>query len=48
MPLYEIKDGKLKPIKEEDFMLEKDLQKLCDDNLEKLFSLELVKSHFAI
>ena len=48
MPLYEIKDGKLKPIKEEDFKLEKDLQKLCDDNLETLFSLKLVKSQFAI
>jgi len=48
MPLYEIKDGKLKPIREEDFKLEKDLQKLCDDNLETLFSLKLVKSQFAI
>jgi len=26
VPLYEIKDGKLKPIREEDFKLEKDLQ----------------------
>jgi len=48
VPLYEIKDGKLKPIREEDFKLEKDLQKLCDDNLETLFSLKLVKSQFAI
>jgi len=48
VPLYEIKDGKLKPIREEDFKLEKDLQKICDDNLETLFRLKLVKSQFAI
>jgi len=48
MPLYEIQDGKLKPIREEDFKLERNLQKLCDDNLETLFRLKLVKSQFAI
>ena len=48
MPLYEIKDGKLERIREDDFRLEKDLQKICDDNLETLFRLKLVKSQFAI
>ncbi len=48
MPLYAIRDGKLERIREDDFKLEKDLQKLCDDNLETLFSLKLVKSQFAI
>ena len=48
MPLYAIRDGKLERIREDDFKLEKDLQKLCDDNLEALFQLKLVKSEFAI
>jgi len=48
MPLYAIRDGKLERIREDDFKLEKDLQKLCDDNMEALFKLKLVKSQFAI
>ena len=48
MPLYAIRDGKLERIREDDFKLEKDLQKICDDNLETLFRLKLVKSQFAI
>ena len=48
MLLYAVRDGKLERIREDDFKLERDLQKLCDDNLEALFQLKMVKSQFAI
>lgn len=48
MRLYQINKGKLSKIKEEPFRLEKDLQKLVEDNLETLLGLQLVKSEFTI
>ncbi len=49
MTLFKIeKDGKAKEIHEKPFKLEKELQKLCEDNLENIFGLELVKSEFSI
>lgn len=49
MILFKIeKDGKLKQINEKFFKLEKELQTLCEENLEKIFGLVLVKSQFSI
>jgi hypothetical protein len=48
MDIYSVKDEKLNHIEEVDFKLEKDIQKLCDDNLQDLFDLEVIKSQFAI
>jgi len=38
----------LNHIEEVDFGLEKDIQKICEDNLQDLFDLEVVKSQFTI
>ena len=48
MRLYQIDKGKLTKIKEEPFKLERDLQKLVEDNLEMLLGLQVVKSEFII
>jgi len=49
MPLFQIeKDKKLKLINEKPFKLEKEIQKLCEENLEKIFGLKFVKSEFYI
>lgn len=48
MRLYQINKGKLSKIKEEPFKLEKDLQKLIEDNLDTLMRLQVVKSEFSI
>lgn len=48
MRLYQINKGKLSKIKEEAFKLERDLQRLVEDNLETLLGLQVVKSEFAI
>lgn len=42
MPLFRIDGKKLKSIKEKSFSLEKDLQKITEDNLDILFGLEFV------
>lgn len=47
MPLYNI-NHQLKLISETPFKLEKDLQTLTENNLEKVFGLQLVKSEFAL
>jgi predicted transport protein len=47
MPLYHIND-QLNLIRENSFKLEKDLQTLTENNLEKIFGLQLVKSEFAL
>lgn len=47
MPLYNIND-QLYLIRENPFALEKDLQTLTENNLEKVFGLQLVKSEFAL
>jgi len=48
MDIYSIKNGSLTHIEEVDFKLEKDIQKICEDNLKELFDLEVVKSQFTI
>jgi len=47
MPLYNI-NHQLDLIKESPFKLEKDLQTLTENNLEKVFGLQLVKSELAL
>jgi predicted transport protein len=47
MPLYHI-NKQLNLIRENPFTLEKDLQTLTENNLEKVFGLQLVKSEFAL
>jgi len=46
MAVYLTKNGKLAFIEEVDFKLEKDIQKICEDDIHQLFSLEIVKSQF--
>ncbi len=48
MALFKIAENYLEPIKEKDFTLEKEIQKLTEENLNLIFSLELVKSEFKI
>ena len=48
MPIFNINNGKLKKIKEQPFRLEKEIQKLTEDNLETIFSLSFVKSEFKL
>ena len=48
MALFEINRDKLNHIKEEKFSLEKDIQKLTEDNLSMIFGLDFVKSEFSL
>jgi len=48
MALYTNQTGKLKEVKEKPFKLEKDIQKVFEENLPALIGLELVKSEFTI
>lgn len=48
MTLYLNQTGKLKEVKEKPFKLEKDIQKLFEENLTTTMGLELVKSEFII
>lgn len=48
MPLFSLKNGELVLIKEAPFKLEKEIQKLVENNLGKLLNLEFVKSEFSI
>jgi predicted transport protein len=48
MALYQIKNDKLHLIKEDKFKLEKEIQKLTEDNLSSIFGLDFVKSEFAL
>ena len=47
MPLYKI-DNKLTSIREKAFKLEKDLQKLTEDNIHTIFGYVCVKSEFSV
>jgi predicted transport protein len=46
--LYTNQSGKLKEVKEKPFKLEKDIQKVFEENLSVIMGLELVKSEFTI
>ncbi|CAB5498328.1 Uncharacterized protein BT_4536 [Bathymodiolus thermophilus thioautotrophic gill symbiont] len=48
MALFEINKDKLNYIKEEKFKLEKDIQKLTEDNLSMVFGLDFIKSEFSL
>lgn len=48
MALYEIKNGKISPIKRDPFKLEKEIQELTEKNLLTIFGLQLVASEFLI
>jgi predicted transport protein len=48
MPIFKSKNNTLSPIKETRIKLEKDLQKVVEDNLETIFGLDFVASEFAL
>lgn len=48
MSIFKIKNSKLEKIKEKEVSLEKDIQKITELNLEKIFKLEYVSSEFPL
>ncbi len=48
MALYSLENNVLKEINENPFKLERPLQELCENNLEKIFGINYVKSEFSI
>lgn len=48
MSLYNLVNDSLNYIKEEPFKLEKEIQTLCENNLDRLLNCELVKSEFSV
>ncbi len=49
MPIFQINSKKhLELVRENDFKLEKEIQKLTEDNLKTIFDLEFVKSEFSL
>lgn len=48
MSLYDLVNGSLNYIKEDPFKLEKEIQTLCENNLDRLLNCELVKSEFSV
>ncbi len=48
MPIFKIKNLKLNPIKEKQINLEKNIQKLTEENLDTIFSWEFMASEFQV
>jgi predicted transport protein len=48
MPIFKIHNSKLIPIKEISLSLEKDLQKITENNLETIFGLNFISSEFSL
>ena len=48
MPIYLNTNNKLKEVEEKGFKLEREMQKVFEDNLETVMGLSLVKSEFTI
>lgn len=48
MPIFKIKNSKLELIKEVSLSLERDLQKITEDNLENIFGFDFVSSEFSL
>jgi predicted transport protein len=48
MPIFNINNSKLSPIREKDLGLEKDVQRLTEENLEIVFGLNFIRSEFSI
>jgi predicted transport protein len=47
MAIFEIRENKIKRIKPTDFKIEKDLQRLIEQNLEAIFNCKLIASEFS-
>jgi predicted transport protein len=47
LPIFEIKENKLLPIEQKNFALEKELQKLIENNLQTVFNCRFVASEFS-
>lgn len=48
MPLFKLENNKLTSLREQPFDLEKDIQKITEDNLDKIFGYRFIKSEFAL
>ena len=48
MPIFNVQNSKLAPIKEKDIDLEKSIQKLTEENLQTVFGLQFVRSEFSL
>lgn len=48
MALYKITENKIEAVKEQDFKLEKEIQKLIEVNLKSILNFELVRSEFSL
>ena len=48
MAIFKLNQNKLEPINEIKIDLEKDIQKITEDNLETIFSLKFVSSEFPL
>lgn len=48
MPLFKNQNGKLLRVKEDKFQLERDLQRLAENNLETVFGLSFIATEFAL
>ncbi len=48
MPIYNINNEKLEPIKQVDFKNERELQRLTEKNLEELFNLKFIATEFQV
>ena len=48
MPLFHLENNNLKRIKESSFRLEKDIQSLCEKNMEELLGCKFIKTEFSI
>ncbi|MDD4547641.1 MAG: DUF5655 domain-containing protein [Bacilli bacterium] len=46
--LFQIRDNKIKQVKEKDFKLEKDIQKFVESNMKELLDLEFIATEFSI
>lgn len=47
MPIFEINQNKLVPVEQQNFALEKDLQKLIEENLDSVFNCRFIASEFS-
>jgi glutaminyl-tRNA synthetase len=48
MALFKNNNGKLEAIREDSFNLEKEMQSLCEKNMNQLFNLEFISSEFSV
>jgi predicted transport protein len=48
MPLFKVKENQAEKIRVKEFKLEKDIQNLCEKNLDKFFGLRFIASEFTV